>query len=69
MNREKIKGKIEEIKGDLKQRFGGASKSRKTQAEGFVEEKKGQIRRGVGEMEERAERERQLRREEPEHDG
>ncbi len=69
MNREKIKGKIEEIKGDLKHRFGGAFRSRKTQAEGSVEEKKGQIRRGVGEMEERAERERQLRREEPEHDG
>jgi len=60
MDKDRIKGKVEEIKGDVKQRIGGASKDRSTQAEGWLEEKKGQIRGGVGEAkdEARAERER-----------
>ena len=50
MDKDRIKGKFEEIKGDVKQRIGGARKDRKTQAEGWVEEKKGEIRGGVGEI-------------------
>ncbi len=56
MNKDRIKGKIEEIKGDLKQRIGGASKDRSTQAEGWVEEQKGRIRQGVGDVKEELER-------------
>lgn len=64
MNKDKIKGKAEQIKGDIKQRIGGASKDRSTEAEGWAEEKKGQIRGGVGEVKEEMERERR----EPERD-
>ena len=56
MNKDRIKGKIEEIKGDLKQRIGGASKDRSTQVEGWVEEQKGRIRQGVGDVKEELER-------------
>jgi uncharacterized protein YjbJ (UPF0337 family) len=58
MDKDRIKGKIEEIKGDVKQRIGGATKDRSTQAEGWVEEKKGQIRGGVGEMKDEVRKER-----------
>jgi uncharacterized protein YjbJ (UPF0337 family) len=58
VNKDKIKGKAEEIKGDVKQRIGGATKDRSMEGEGFVEEKKGQIRGGVGEVKEEMERER-----------
>ena len=52
MNKDQIKGKIEEIKGDVKERIGGATKDRSTQAEGWVEEKKGKLRQGVGDVKE-----------------
>ncbi|WP_242337923.1 MULTISPECIES: CsbD family protein [Anaeromyxobacter] len=57
MNKDQIKGKIEEIKGDVKQRIGGATKDRSTQGEGWLEEKKGQIRQGVGDLKEKVKRE------------
>jgi uncharacterized protein YjbJ (UPF0337 family) len=57
MNKDKIKGKAEEIKGNVKQRIGGATKDRSMQGEGWVEEKKGQIRQGVGELKDEAKRE------------
>ncbi len=57
MNKDQIKGKVEEIKGDVKQRIGGATKDRSTQAEGWAEEKKGQIRKGVGDLKEEVKRE------------
>jgi uncharacterized protein YjbJ (UPF0337 family) len=58
MNKDRIKGKIEEIKGDVKQRIGGARKDRSSEAEGWLEEKKGQIRGGVGEVKDEMKRER-----------
>jgi uncharacterized protein YjbJ (UPF0337 family) len=58
VDKDRIKGKIEEIKGDVKERIGGASKDRSTQAEGFAENKKGKLREGVGELKEDLERER-----------
>jgi uncharacterized protein YjbJ (UPF0337 family) len=58
VDKDKIKGKMEEIKGDVKERIGGATKDRSTQAEGFVEEKKGKIRGEYGEAKENLERER-----------
>jgi uncharacterized protein YjbJ (UPF0337 family) len=57
VNKDQIKGKIEEIKGDVKERLGGASKDRGTQAEGFVENKKGKVRGAAGDMEERLRKE------------
>ena len=63
MNKDRIKGKIEQIKGDVKERIGGATKDRSTQAEGWLEEKKGKLREGWGEAKDEAEREK--RRDEP----
>jgi uncharacterized protein YjbJ (UPF0337 family) len=57
MNKDQIKGKVEEIKGDVKQRIGGATKDRSTQGEGWLEEKKGQIRQGIGDLKEEVKRE------------
>jgi uncharacterized protein YjbJ (UPF0337 family) len=51
MNRDEIKGKIEEIKGDVKQKIGKATDDPRTQVEGMAEEKKGQVRQGVGDLE------------------
>ncbi len=65
MKKGQIKGKIEQIKGDLKERFGGASKDRSTQAEGWMENKKGKLREGIGNLEEDAERERKEPEREP----
>jgi uncharacterized protein YjbJ (UPF0337 family) len=67
MNKDQIKGKIEEIKGDVKERIGGATKDRSTQAEGWVEKKKGEIRSGVGDMKEDLEKSRrdEMERNEP----
>lgn len=66
MNKDQIKGKIEEIKGDIKERIGGASKDRSTQAEGFVENKKGKLRSKIGDAKEELEREQRTPRNEPE---
>jgi uncharacterized protein YjbJ (UPF0337 family) len=52
VNKDQIKGKIEEIKGDIKERVGGATKDRSTQAEGWMEEKKGKVRGTVGDVKE-----------------
>ncbi len=65
MNRDQIKGKIEEIKGDIKKRIGGASEKPGTQAEGWMEEKKGQVRKGVGDLEEQSS---ERRRQDPDED-
>ncbi len=56
MNRDEIKGKIEKLKGDVKQRIGGARRDRKTEAEGWVQEKKGRIQEEVGNLEKRSDR-------------
>ena len=53
MNKDQIKGKLEEIKGDLKERIGGAAKDRSTQAEGFAENKKGKIQKAFGDVKEK----------------
>lgn len=58
---ERSKGKMEEIKGDVKERIGGATKDRDLQAEGWAEEKKGQIRQGVEDLKDA------VKRDEPEH--
>ncbi len=67
MNKDRIKGKLEEIKGDLKQRISGARKDRSGQVEGWAEEKKGQLRQGVGEVKEEMDRSR--KRDEPDDPG
>jgi uncharacterized protein YjbJ (UPF0337 family) len=69
MNKDQIKGKFERIKGDIKERIGGGTKDRSTQAEGWMEEKKGKIREGVGDVKEELEKGREEReRREPERE-
>ncbi len=63
MNKDQIKGKIDEIKGDIKERIGGASKDRSTQAEGWVENTKGKVQGGVGDVKDEMEKERTPRNE------
>ncbi len=52
MNRDKIEGKIEEVKGNVKKRIGGATEDPAKQAEGWAQEKKGQVQKKVGDAEE-----------------
>ena len=52
MNKDQIKGKIEKIKGEVKEKIGGAVKDRSTQAEGFVERAKGKVREELGDLRE-----------------
>ncbi|HYG66308.1 MAG TPA: CsbD family protein [Anaeromyxobacteraceae bacterium] len=58
MNRDELKGKMKEIKGDVKERLGGASRDRSTQAEGFVERHAGKLQKNVGKTEREIDRER-----------
>jgi uncharacterized protein YjbJ (UPF0337 family) len=58
VNRDQIKGKIDEIKGDVKKRIGGATDDPKKQGEGLLEETGGKIRKGVGNLEEGADKRR-----------
>lgn len=53
---ERSKGKMEEIKGDVKERIGGATKNRDMQGEGWLEEKKGKIRQGIEDVKDRVKR-------------
>lgn len=52
MKKERIKGKAQEVEGDVKERLGGASKDRSKQAEGWLENKEGRIREGIGKAKE-----------------
>lgn len=51
MNSDELKGKIEQAKGDVKQRIAGANKDRGGQAEGMADELKGKLREGAGKIE------------------
>lgn len=58
MDKDKIKGKWEQAKGEVKDRIGGATKDRSTQAEGILEKKKGEVREGYGEAKDEMRKER-----------
>ncbi len=68
MNKDRIKGKLQEIKGDVKQRIGGARRDRKMEGEGWVEEKKGEIRGGVGEIKDEVRERKDPARRDPDRD-
>jgi len=50
MNEDHGKGKVEEIKGDVKQRIGGATKDRSLEGEGMWDEAKGKVRQGIADV-------------------
>lgn len=56
MNRDKIEGKVDELKGNVKKRIGGATEDPGRQAEGWVEEKKGQVQQKIGDLEDESAR-------------
>ncbi len=68
MDKDRIKGKVDEIKGDIKERIGGATKDRSTQGEGMLDQAKGKVQGGFGKLKDegRAEREQERERKEPE---
>lgn len=53
MSDERLKGKAEEIKGDLKQRVGGATKDRSLEGEGALDESKGKLRQAAADVKEK----------------
>jgi len=58
VNRDKIEGTIDEVKGNVKKRIGGATEDPGTQAEGWAEEKKGQVQKKIGDLEDESARRR-----------
>jgi uncharacterized protein YjbJ (UPF0337 family) len=50
VNEDHLKGKAEEIKGDVKQRVGGATKDRSMEGEGLVDEAKGKVRQAAADL-------------------
>jgi len=62
MNRDQLKGKLDELKGKVKKDVSDVFNDRSGQAKGAIEEKEGQARKAVGDVEEKVKE----RREEPE---
>ena len=52
MNKDELKGKIENLKGRAKQAFGAASGDKSTEAEGAFERGKGAVQEKYGEIKE-----------------
>jgi uncharacterized protein YjbJ (UPF0337 family) len=50
VNDDHVKGKAEELKGDLKQRIGGATKDRSLEGEGVIDEAKGKARQAAADL-------------------
>jgi uncharacterized protein YjbJ (UPF0337 family) len=56
VNRDEIEGKVDELKGNVKKRIGGATEDPERQAEGWAQEKKGQVQKKIGELEKESDR-------------
>lgn len=50
MNKDQIKGKVENIKGRIKQAIGATSGDKETEAEGFGQRVKGAVQKKVGDF-------------------
>jgi uncharacterized protein YjbJ (UPF0337 family) len=61
MNEDQGKGKLDQLKGDIKERIGGATKDRSTQGEGVWDQAKGKVREAVGDVKEKFRDEKQER--------
>jgi uncharacterized protein YjbJ (UPF0337 family) len=53
MNKDQGKGKIDQLKGDVKERVGGATKDRDLQGEGVWDQAKGKVREAAGDIKEK----------------
>ena len=56
MNKDQIKGKLENLKGRVKEALGAASGDKHTQAEGFGERVKGAVQKKYGDAKEAIDR-------------
>ncbi|MFT3916429.1 MAG: CsbD family protein [Anaeromyxobacteraceae bacterium] len=68
MNEDQGKGKLDQLKGDVKERIGGASKDRSLEGEGAWDRAKGKVREAVGDVKEKfkdEKRERDVNRDDP----
>jgi uncharacterized protein YjbJ (UPF0337 family) len=52
MNKDQMKGKLDNLKGRVKEALGAASGDKSTQAEGFGERVKGAVQKKVGDIKE-----------------
>jgi uncharacterized protein YjbJ (UPF0337 family) len=52
MNKEQISGKVDELKGRVKEKVGEATNNPDTQAEGLVDQGKGKIKQTYGDVKE-----------------
>ena len=60
MDNDRIKGKLDDIKGDIKSKIGEATGDRELQGEGIVDKAKGKVQNAFGKLKDegRAERDR-----------
>ena len=52
MNKEQVSGKVDELKGRVKEEVGKATNNPETQAEGLVDQGKGKIKQTYGDVKE-----------------
>lgn len=48
MNKDTVKGKMKQVKGDLKEKYGKATDDHSKQAEGKLDKVKGKVQEGYG---------------------
>lgn len=52
MNKEQVSGKVDELKGRVKEEIGKATNKPDTQAEGLVDQGKGKVKQAYGDVKE-----------------
>jgi len=50
MNKDKLKGSLDQVKGEAKEQWGKLTDDRSTEAEGKVDKVKGKVKEGVGKV-------------------
>lgn len=60
MDNDRIKGKLDDIKGDVKRKIGEATNDKRLEGEGIVDQAKGKVQNTIGKLKDegRAERDR-----------
>jgi len=64
MDKDRIEGKMEEVKGKVKEKVGEMTGNRKTQAEGMADQVKGKVQNTFGKAKDEVRAENELDREE-----
>jgi len=53
MNKEEVKGRLDQVKGEAKEQWGQLTDDRSTETEGKVDKVKGKVKEGTGELKDR----------------